>query len=83
MIENATSILKNLKPIDTTGKADILPLEIDDKTNVLQHLQYIGKSLDSIERNLSYQTNILYIDTFILSAIIFFGIIYKSLKTFI
>lgn len=83
MIENATAIVENLKSVDTTNKADISTLEIDDKTSVLQHLQYIGKSLDSIERNLSYQTNLLYIDTFILSAIIFFGIIYKSLKTFI
>ena len=83
MIENATAILENLQSANNSGKENSEILNIDEAKTSVEHLQYISKSLDSIERNLSYQTNIMYIDTFILSALIFFNILYKAFKIFI
>ena len=56
---------------------------LDAKNDELINLQTISKSLDRIEKNLSYQNHLLYIDTIVLSAALFFTLIYRFFKIFI
>ena len=58
-------------------------LSLEDKKYESQDYQTLIKSLDRIEKNLSYQNHLLYIDTILLTIVLFFSLIYRFFKIFI
>ena len=58
-------------------------LSLEEKKNESENYQTLIKSLDRIEKNLSYQNHLLYIDTILLTIVLFFTLIYRFFKIFI
>ena len=58
-------------------------LSLEEKKNESEDYQTLIKSLDRIEKNLSYQNHLLYIDTILLTIVLFFTLIYRFFKIFI
>jgi|GEM_PF-4086916 hypothetical protein len=74
---------ENIESVVTSDKKINQVLDIDYQKSSLEHLQKISVTLDKIEKNLSFQSHILYIDTVFIFAILALYVMYSTLKRFI
>ena len=77
-----TSITDSVSTVGNFSKNNGV-LSLEEKKNESEDYQTLIKSLDRIEKNLTYQNHLLYVDTIILSAVLFFTLIYRFFKIFI
>ena len=75
--------IESIESVVTSDKKINHVLDIDYQKSSLEHLQKISVTLDKIEKNLSYQNHLLYIDTILLAIVFFFTLIYRFFKIFI
>ena len=80
--EILTSIADSVSSDGNTSKNNGV-LSLEEKKNESEDYKTLIKSLDKIEKNLSYQNHLLYIDTILLTIVLFFTLIYRFFKIFI
>ena len=78
MIDEITSLFTQDNQSVTT---DIKKTNQDLTQN--QDIQEVVKLLERVDKNLTYQNHILYVDTIVLSAVLFFALLYRFFKIFI
>lgn len=78
MIDEITSLFTQDNQSVTT---DIKKTNQDLTQN--QDIQEVVKLLERVDKNLTYQNHILYVDTIVLSAVLFFTLLYRFFKIFI